>query len=65
MRPFLKGMHKLKTYCKGSVLFDVPTLPGQCRALTGVHWPVHVFTDAVLLTHVTATVAGQQCNPFA
>lgn len=63
MRPFLKGMHILNTYRKGSVLFDAPTLSGQRRALTGVHWPVHVFTDAVPLTRVPATVAGQKCHP--
>ena len=64
MRPFLKGMHILKTYRKGSVLFDSPTLSGQCHALTGVHWPVHVFTDAVPLTHIPATIAGQKCHPL-
>lgn len=64
MRPFLKGMHILKTYRKGSVLFDAPTLSGQRRAMTGVHWPVYVFTDAVPPTHVPANAAGQKCHPL-
>ena len=64
MRPFLKGMHILKTDGKGSVLFDAPTLSGQRRALICVHWPVNVFTDAVPPTHVPATVAGQKCQPL-
>ena len=59
MRPFLKGMHILKSYCKGST----PIASGKRRSMTGTHWPVHVFTDAVLPTHIPA-VAGQQCHPL-
>ena len=63
MRPFLKGMHILKTYRKGSTLFDAPTASGKRRAMAGTHWPVHVFTDAVVPTHLPP-VAGQQCHPL-
>ncbi len=51
MRPFLKGMHILKTYRKGSTLFDAPAVSGRRCAMAGTHWPVHVFTDAVMPTH--------------
>ncbi len=63
MRPFLKGMHILKTYGKGSTLFDAPTASGKRRAMAGTHWPVHVFTDALMPTHIPP-VAGQQCHPL-
>ncbi len=63
MRPFLKGMHILKTYRKGSTLFDAPTASGKRCAMAGTHWPVHVFTDAVMPTH-KPPVAGQQCHPL-
>ncbi len=63
MRPFLKGVHILRTYRKGSTLFDGPTASGKRRAMAGTHWPVHVFTDAVMPTHVPP-VAGQQCHPL-
>ncbi len=63
MRPFLKGMHILKTHHKGSTLFDAPTASGKRRAMAGTHWPVHVFTEAVLPTHIPP-VAGQKCHPL-
>ncbi len=63
MRPFLKGMHILRTYRKESTLFDGPTASNKRRAMAGTHWPVHVFTDAVMPTHVPP-VAGQQCHPL-
>ncbi len=63
MRPFLKGMHILKTYRKGSTLFDAPTASGKRRAMAGTHWPVHMFTDAVMPTRIPP-VAGEQCHPL-
>ncbi len=63
MRPFLKGMHILKTYRKGSTLFDAPAVSGRRCAMAGTHWPVYMFTDAVMPTH-TPPVAGQQCHPL-
>lgn len=61
MCPFLKGMHIVKTYSKGSTLSDSPTASGKRRVMAGTHRPVHVFTDAVMPTHI-APVAGRQCH---
>ena len=59
---FPEGHAHVGGYYKGCVLFDAPILSGL--ALTGVHWPVHVFTDAVPLMHVSANFAGQRCHPL-
>ena len=64
LRPLLKGMHIIKTFSKGSSMFDSPTLSGQRRPMTGVHWPVHVFIDAPLPVKVAPVVTGQKCHPL-
>ena len=56
-------MHVLETYRTGSLLFDAPTAFGKCHAMAGTRGPVHVFTNAVLPTHIPS-VAGQQCHPL-
>ena len=61
MRPFLKGMHILKTYHEEALLFDAPTASGKRHTMAKTPWPVHMFTDAVLPTCIPP-VAGLQCH---
>ena len=63
MHPFLKGMHILQIYRRGSTLLDGPTASGKCRAMAGTHWSVQVLTDAFMPTH-NPHVAGEQCHPL-
>ena len=49
LRPLLKGMSIIKKYAKNTVMFDAPTKSANRRTVTGVHWPVYVFSDAVTM----------------
>ena len=64
LRPLLKGMTVLKKYPENTVLFDAPAMSGNRRTMTGVHWPVYVFTDAIAAQRPLPVITGQKCHPL-
>ena len=64
LRPLLKGMSIIKKYSKNTVIFDAPTKSGKRRTMTGVHWPVYVFSDAVAMHYPLLVNSGQKCHPL-
>jgi hypothetical protein len=53
-RGLLKGMQLLRTYQKGTVLFNAPESDGVRRDLPGIPWAVHVYYDAPVSSPVPA-----------
>ena len=51
-------MSIIKKYSKNTVIFDAPTKSGNRRTMTGVHWPVYVFSDAVAMHYPLPVNSG-------
>ncbi len=57
LKPLLADMRLLKRFNNGTQLFNAPTKSGKALAMSGVHWPVYVYTDLPADT-VEITVHG-------
>ena len=54
----------MQKYFKSTVMFDAPTKSGKWRTMTGIHWPVHVLSDAAARHRPLPVISGQKCRPL-